>query len=548
LSALSIVLWVAGAFFGLRLIVFALAAHTFARLRLLPHALRACAPEQLPEALWPLFLRAVQELSELGFETRGAALLSPLLEGDASPTPYLALRHRDGTSGALVHPAGAPTAAAPFELQLVSHFADGSALVTLSGQKFSLPFELPSRRVQDHFRASWQELVHDHLQELARAPAQALTLELEPLLAGESRDIAAGLASLRAAAGSGGLLLPWARVLRLALRSARAMGAYQKLQGARLKLAPWAREAPEAQRWIELRALRLSELVRALPPRRSLLYVSFVLSGALFALSMALYGSLTFIVQITLVVLVHEFGHWGAMRLTGYRQPTIFFVPFFGAATSGHKPDATLWQELAVLLAGPLPGLALGGALLASGPLPVELHELARLAIFVNAANLLPLWPLDGGRVLQRLLLRDRPRLELALCLLSAGAFAVLAVSTADPLLALLAVGVTCSAHTSFQVSRCAERALGQEAAGDVLASALRATEGLQEGFPQRVAIVRGVVERLCSPRGTRLQRWLGGVGYASLVVVTALLIGQAHGAQLAEPSGAERAQTLAAR
>ena len=59
------------------------------------------------------------------------------------------------------------------------------------------------------------------------------------------------------------------------------------------------------------------------------------------------------------VLLFHEFGHALAMRAVGYRGLSVLVIPFLGAVAIGRKDDATPWQKLAVLIAGPLPGLIL---------------------------------------------------------------------------------------------------------------------------------------------------------------------------------------------
>ena len=66
------------------------------------------------------------------------------------------------------------------------------------------------------------------------------------------------------------------------------------------------------------------------------------------------------------VVLLHELGHYAGMRLFGYRDVRIFFIPFFGAAASGVKERAPVWQQgrpaldlLSQLLRGPAAALAL---------------------------------------------------------------------------------------------------------------------------------------------------------------------------------------------
>jgi Zn-dependent protease len=102
------------------------------------------------------------------------------------------------------------------------------------------------------------------------------------------------------------------------------------------------------------------------------------------------------------VLLFHEFGHWLGMQVFGYRNVKMFFIPFFGAAVTGKKEGVPQWQEAVVLLLGPLPGIVLGCALYfwnLADPQPV-MARIAGWLVGLNAFNLLPLEPLDGGRFL----------------------------------------------------------------------------------------------------------------------------------------------------
>jgi Zn-dependent protease len=93
------------------------------------------------------------------------------------------------------------------------------------------------------------------------------------------------------------------------------------------------------------------------------------------------------------------------MRMAGYRDVNIFFVPFLGALTVGRDTGSSVRQQLIVMLAGPVPGLwlaVLALVLQAHGG-PWFLRPLAFTLLFINALNLLPLTPLDGGRALELL-------------------------------------------------------------------------------------------------------------------------------------------------
>lgn len=134
------------------------------------------------------------------------------------------------------------------------------------------------------------------------------------------------------------------------------------------------------------------------------------------------------VVVLSATLFFHEGGHWLAMRAFGYQDSRIFFVPFFGAATSGKKVGAPGWQECTVLLMGPLPGLLLAVALLLLTPVHTTLwlRSLVRALVLINLLNLLPLAGLDGGRILTRVIFSRRPLLEsIADALMGAGLVAL---------------------------------------------------------------------------------------------------------------------------
>lgn len=122
------------------------------------------------------------------------------------------------------------------------------------------------------------------------------------------------------------------------------------------------------------------------------------------------------------VLLFHELGHLAGMKLFGYRDVKMFFIPFFGAAVSGRRRDVAGWKEGLVLLAGPLPGIAIGvwvASGLPNSPSPA-LHTLATALLLINAFNLLPVAPLDGGRFFHLLLFCRHRWLEIGYAALAA--------------------------------------------------------------------------------------------------------------------------------
>lgn len=123
-----------------------------------------------------------------------------------------------------------------------------------------------------------------------------------------------------------------------------------------------------------------------------------------------------FISLVFLCVLLHEFGHVYAASRYGVRTPDITLLPIGGVARLSRIPEKPS-QEFTVAVAGPLVNVVIAAVLLlALGHLPsaadlqVEnpgLNMLARLAtvnVFLVLFNLIPAFPMDGGRMLRALL------------------------------------------------------------------------------------------------------------------------------------------------
>jgi Zn-dependent protease len=119
-------------------------------------------------------------------------------------------------------------------------------------------------------------------------------------------------------------------------------------------------------------------------------------------------------------VLLHELGHAFTARAFGARVSSITLT-FFGGISEIPSMPRPGWKEALVAGVGPgvslvLAGLAYLGNQLVNGLIHPELDLALRLLAGINlmlaAFNLLPAFPLDGGRVLRSLLTRSVGRLR----------------------------------------------------------------------------------------------------------------------------------------
>ena len=108
-------------------------------------------------------------------------------------------------------------------------------------------------------------------------------------------------------------------------------------------------------------------------------------------------------------IVLHEFGHSLMARRLGLPMRGITLFIFGGVAEMGGEP-ATPWVEFLMTIAGPIVSLVVAGAfyLAARGPWPLPVHAVLLWLAFINAIlvafNLIPAFPLDGGRMLRAVL------------------------------------------------------------------------------------------------------------------------------------------------
>jgi Zn-dependent protease len=102
-----------------------------------------------------------------------------------------------------------------------------------------------------------------------------------------------------------------------------------------------------------------------------------------------------------LLLFVHEMGHLIAARMMGLKVGLPVFIPFMGALIALKEAPRNAWIESVVGVGGPLLG-SLGALAVAScycftgNPLFLALGN---AGFFLNLFNLIPIVPLDGGRI-----------------------------------------------------------------------------------------------------------------------------------------------------
>ena len=157
-------------------------------------------------------------------------------------------------------------------------------------------------------------------------------------------------------------------------------------------------------------------------------WLKSIVSLALYlVLGYYIFHSFIILLLITAIIILHEMGHFLAMKYFRYSELGIFFIPLLGAYVSGSKREVSQKESAIILLAGPLPGIILGiilyflylndPSLSLAG---ISFEYISLLFIILNLLNLIPVYPLDGGQLLNRVFLEDESVLSKIFVFLSA--------------------------------------------------------------------------------------------------------------------------------
>jgi Zn-dependent protease len=136
------------------------------------------------------------------------------------------------------------------------------------------------------------------------------------------------------------------------------------------------------------------------------------------------------VAAIGIAVALHELGHVLAMRYLGYKNVRMLFIPLFGGLATGEMQTSDAGKNACVALAGPLFGFvttALIGVACWYAGAPPWLVGFVWISLGHNAFNLVPIYPLDGGLVMNEILFARVPTLELVFRFLACLALGFLA-------------------------------------------------------------------------------------------------------------------------
>lgn len=123
---------------------------------------------------------------------------------------------------------------------------------------------------------------------------------------------------------------------------------------------------------------------------------SFIVLGILFAV----FGKFVQFLCYVITILIHELGHYFMAKKFGYNLNTITFMPY-GAGISGKNIKVSEKHEFLIAIAGPLVNFAMILLIIGINHIGFDNHILHQMLLCNTSTlffNLLPVYPLDGGR------------------------------------------------------------------------------------------------------------------------------------------------------
>lgn len=413
-------------------------------------------PEQVPRYWQDLLQSAIAELDKLGFKPCSYLKYQPTLAVD-HPTNWEVLLYNQEyktyatiVTHRLVEPVNL------FDIDFYTFFKDKTLLLTVNGKLHGLIADIPHTIVQDVYTSEVATQWLHHQNQITQLIREKVPCVVAPVAFPPALQIYMSN-YVKFLAQRGDILpikntqlwqLNWLTSLKklhgIVQGNKKAAGiVHQRRQKAKTDPSLLTEIPVE----LEVAGFQYMQYMQqGLLGKQSRTWL-FLGSLAVFAASSTKFLNFQTVLIFIVVLLFHEGGHILAMRLFGYRDTSVLFVPFLGALATGHKHEATLSQKFWISLAGPLPGLFLGIVLAMLTPKTISslawLRETSWILIFLNLLNLLPIYPLDGGKIANLLLFSRLPFADVGFKLIGVVIFLLLAKEEPGILFFLILVALS---------------------------------------------------------------------------------------------------------
>lgn len=512
-----------------------LVARAIAGMRFGRDAVEVIDHEALPPHVYEALAPRLEELEAQGFVGRQAWRFRSGSGVDFDMIGVEAEHAADGTR-AVIRPRDMPDEAGEAWIALRTLLADGRELVTRDYADPALMPLAPGVEQESLERARLEDLLARHRERVSGAVAAGATVRRLDAPAAREREQATQEETLELARGSGDAVtdadgrLRWkmSAAWRVAMRILKEETARKKAGKKNLPRREPTPVSAEARTEFELESYRRTGALQrgrlSGGAKTALMLVSLVA----FALALGWQMKPREAVFLILALIVHEAGHLLGMWIFGHKDTQLLFIPFLGGAAVSHDQRVLKpWQHLVILFLGPLPGLFAGLCLMVVAEDHASwMWEAGLMAVALNAFNLLPIMPLDGGQVVDTAFVTRFPALRTIFVGVSGACLVAIAVGLdGGTLLLVLGVFMLLRLPVEWRAAkliRQLRREMPTEASEETVVRALlaRMRDGGWKAVKavQRTALARAYQETVRRPRPRIGTMILAAAAYASPV------------------------------
>jgi Zn-dependent protease len=283
---------------------------------------------------------------------------------------------------------------------------------------------------------------------------------------------------------------------------------------------------------------QISKRVAATAPPPDRQWSLFLVSVVASIVAGAVILGWAFSLQLLSVILIHELGHFLAMRAFGYKNMQMLALPLVGGVAMGYEEKPNANHRAWMALAGPLPGIAIGIALYVVNAfyiLPTWCVDCANIFLLVNVLNLLPFPPLDGSKVLDALMPKQHFLLSAWITLLGAligvgvawyAGFTILAVIIGLQLLATPVLFARAKAAAQVRRKGLPEKRLAASLRLQGVFESIDQTLGVSHEVPLRSALGAAILESdTIVPMRWPSRVLIGGLFFGTLAIPVAVAL-----------------------
>ncbi|HUS72549.1 MAG TPA: site-2 protease family protein [Sedimentisphaerales bacterium] len=424
---------------------------------------------ELPSYLRELFDAYEKELEGLGFHFSHTQIFDEPVVSEHSRRWNLVYFKPAEKCYATVSVSSIPDQNALAKVEFATVFSDDHKLITLNGMAHDTMGNIPNTIVMDPYAESLEKQFQAHLGEFARLREKKKPIAMEPtdFVLSEKKTADDYIDGLEAngfirKTDESYYQLRLIPCLRHTYKCTKGLRKLKKQQAKIRKLSQTQRAiAVEIPVEVEVEAFsKIREITSAKKTgyagKLAVLLVSLLLFTIAFGFSFSFGTVLIFIAAL----FIHESGHVIGMRLFKYKDVQVVFLPFLGAATLGGEKEATPLQRVIVYLLGPAFGMVIGIlCVFIGGAYEVRpLMGFGAFSLILSYLNLVPIIPLDGGRVFELVLFSRISFLKSAFMIGSVAVMAIVGIGLKDPILVGLSVFLCLGVSTQISQNRALSR------------------------------------------------------------------------------------------